>query len=601
MLRLFIATACFLLPAWPAHAYVDLAPTLSRIIRESQTITVAEVVAFNPEKGVVVLKKVRDLKGESTAQTYKHNLIRTNDAAVDRQLLEWVEPGRRCVIFVTGKAAIVCVGEVWYQAYAADENWWRISVPRPELPLAYYGTMSRLIEAIPLILAGKSAVITALPHGANREGASFDLALNRSNLPGLVKVQRLRASTKMPEMAMGVGSNPAFVIGMGRVGREELPALRAKLNSADATVRAESAIDLGFLGSIEAEIDLAKLLDDDSPNVRLAGASALLRIKSKGAGKRSLDILAKGLASEDVVIRRHAAGAVSLAGARAAPLAGKLGAMLSDPDALVRRSALQAIATLGPAAAEAVDPVAALLGNRATAIDAADALGRMGPKAQPALKAIAPLLTADAHGERWAAVRAMAQIGGPDALPAVKFMMRELPKASEIDGYNMLIYLSLLGPVAKDAIPFVQKAPVRNPILRLTTVWAIDSSTDLPIVGPFGDAEFAQYILESYVRELGDHLKPAAQVLAKKIMAGKAGNVPPWGYKLLAKFPEESLAILTPGLARDELVMRERATVAIGYMGRAAAAVRPQVAQALKTSPDEREQRLLRWCLRELE
>jgi hypothetical protein len=444
-------------------------------------------------------------------------------------------------------------------------------------------------------------VITALPHGANREGASFDLALNRSNLPGLVKVQRLRASTKMPEMAMGVGSNPAFVIGMGRVGREELPALRAKLKSTDATVRAESAVDLGFLGAAEAEGDLAKLLDDDSPNVRLAAASALLRIKSKGTGTRSLDILDKELASEDVVIRRHAAGAVSLAGSGAAPLAGKLAALLKDPDSLVRRNALQAIATLGPAAAEAVDPVAALLGNRATAIDAADTLGRMGPKARTALKALAPLLSADAHAERWAAVRAMAQIGGPDALPAVKFMMRELPKASEIDGYNMLIYLSLLGPVAKDAIPLIQKAPVRNPILRQTTVWAIDSSADLPSAGPFGDAEFAQYILESYVQELGDHLKPAAQVLAKKIMAGKAGNVPPWGYKLLAKFPEDSLAILTPGLAREELVMRERATVAIGYMGRAAVTARPQVAQAMKMSQDEQEQRLLGWCLRELD
>jgi hypothetical protein len=124
---------------------------------------------------------------------------------------------------------------------------------------------------------------------------------------------------------------------------------------------------------------------------------------------------------------------------------------------------------------------------------------------------------------------------------------------------------------------------------------------ELATVGPFGDADFAQYILEAYVQELGDNLKPAALTLAKKIMAGKAGNVPGWGYKLLARFPDESLAILTPALADDALVMRERATVAIGYMGRAARAARPQVAQALKTAKDEREQLLLRWCLRELE
>jgi hypothetical protein len=195
----------------------------------------------------------------------------------------------------------------------------------------------------------------------------------------------------------------------------------------------------------------------------------------------------------------------------------------------------------------------------------------------------------------------MAQIGGADAAPAVQFMIKQLPMASEADGYNMLIYLSLLGPVAKDAIPAIKTSRVRNPILRQTAAWAIDPTLELATVGPFGDADFAQYILEAYVQELGDNLKPTALTLAKKIMAGKAGNVPGWGYKLLARFPDESLAILTPALADDALVMRERATVAIGYMGRAARAARPQVAQALKTAKDEREQLLLRWCLRELE
>ena len=43
------------------------------------------------------------------------------------------------------------------------------------------------------------------------------------------------------------------------------------------------------------------------------------------------------------------------------------------------------------------------------------------------------------------------------------------------------------------------------------------------------------------------------------------------------------------------------ASHAIGYMGRAAKAVRPQVADALRSSTDEREQLLLQWCLREIE
>lgn len=612
-LMLSLVAASVLVLSLPARAYVDLAPTLARIVRESKSITLAEVARFNSDKGAVILKKTRDLKGESDSEPIKHLLVRANESVVDRPLLEWAEPGRRCVIFVTGKAAVVCVGEAWYQAHQADDGWWRIGSPRPDLPLAYYGSISRLADAIPLIVAGKSAVITTLPHGMDREGASFDLALNRANLPGMVKVQRLRASKTMPDMAMGVGANPAFVLGTGRVGKEDLAALRQKLQAAEASVRAESAADLGFLDADAAEAagDLAKLLDDEAPFVRLAAASALLRIKSNATrsnaanvDSRAMDVLAAGLKSDDPVTRRRAARAVGLAGGLAAPLADKLGALLNDSDVMVRCTALQAIATLGPVAVKSAEPVTALLGQSETAIDAADALGRIGPAASRALTALAKMLESEAPAQRWAAVRAMCQIGGEDAGPAVKFMIQELPKASEVDGYNMLIYLALLGPVAKDAIPAVRSSRVRNPVLRQITAWAIDPSAELPNVqmgGGFGEADFVQYIFEAYVRELGDHLKPKAQALAKRIMSGKGGNVPPWGYKMLARFPEDSLAILTPGLADKDLAMRERATVALGYMGRAAQAARPKVAQALKAAQDEREQRLLKWCLRELE
>ena len=597
----FAAVAGLLYPV-AASAYVDLVPTLARIVKESHTITVAEVVRFSPEKGAIILKKIRDFKGESSADPLKHELLRGGETAVDLPLLEWAEPGRRCMLFVTGKAAVICVGEAWYQASAGEDGWWRIGAPRPDLPLAYYGTVSRLTDAVPFLIEGKRAVITTVPHGAERKGASFDLALNRASLPGLVKVQRLRADKGMPQMAMGVGSNPAFVLGMGRVGPDELPALRAKLKSASASVRAESAGDLGFLGppAGDAAGDLTKLLDDSTAFVRLTAASALLRI-TKEPDSRAQKLLADGLASADAATRRHAARAVGLAGPRAAPLVSKLAVLLKDTDTLVRRTALQAIATLGPSAASVVEPVTALLDRPETARDAADALGRIGPAARPAMKKIGRLLASQATADRWAAVRAMAQIGGDDAGPVVQFISRELPKAPEADGYNMLIYLSLLGPVAKDAIPAIRACRVRNPILRQAAMWAIEPTADLPGSGFLSGAEFAQYILEAYVSELGDHLKPAAQALAKKILAGKAGNVPAWGYKLLARFPNESLAILTPSLSEKDLVMRERATVALGYMGRDAAAAKPHVAQALKNSSDEREQRLLKWCLRELE
>ena len=54
------------------------------------------------------------------------------------------------------------------------------------------------------------------------------------------------------------------------------------------------------------------------------------------------------------------------------------------------------------------------------------------------------------------------------------------------------------------------------------------------------------------------------------------------------------------GLAENDIVKRERATVALGYMGSAGAPAREQVGQAASKAPTEREQRLLKWCLRQI-
>jgi hypothetical protein len=114
------------------------------------------------------------------------------------------------------------------------------------------------------------------------------------------------------------------------------------------------------------------------------------------------------------------------------------------------------------------------------------------------------------------------------------------------------------------------------------------------------DADVVRYVYESLVNELGDRFKPAAAVMARQIMDGATGELPLWSYKLLAHAPAESIAILSPGLADTDIVKRERAAVALGYMGPAAAPAKTQIAQALDYAPTEREQRLLRWCLRQV-
>src|SRR5262245_11098917 len=80
----------------PGRAYVDLAPTLARVVRDSQAIAVAEVDRLSVEKGIVLLKKVRDLKGEVAAEPIRHRVVGEKDATIDRAVLEWAEPGARC-------------------------------------------------------------------------------------------------------------------------------------------------------------------------------------------------------------------------------------------------------------------------------------------------------------------------------------------------------------------------------------------------------------------------------------------------------------------------------------------------------------------------
>jgi hypothetical protein len=607
-----------------SYAYIDLAPTLVKIMTDSKSIAVVEVVEFDRAKHVVVLKEVRALKGELAGGSIRHDVTSEEGAVIPRHILQWAGPGSRGVLFVSRNTALVCVGQGWYQVRSSGTGPWKLGKDRPDLPLAYCGSLSRLADAIERMLAGKDAVLTVVAHGAEDEAASFDLALNRTSVPELVRIQRIRADMKMPPMVMAASSNPAYFLGVGVVDETELPGLIEKLRSSDPMVQADAAEDLRRLGpkAKTAQEALAPLLGDSTPRVRLAAAAALLRIDPKDS--RGVEPLSKGLESTDPVERRDAARATGLAGPAAAGLTLKLAALLEDSDESTRIAALQAISMLGPAASKAAEAVTPLLDNPELAVDAADALGRIGPAARPVPGQLVKMLSSDQSAVRWAAVRAMAQIGGEEAHPAVDFMIRTLPGASEVDGYNMMIYLALLGPVARDAVDALQSARIKHPVLPSVTRWAIAGGTSLPWLGGpdgrgggrgpggpgfgggpggpgGGGGDIGSIIYQACVRELGERLRPTARLLVQKIMDGTAGNVPTWGYEILTCVPDETVNTLVPHLADDNIVMRERATVALGYMGPAASGARGRVVAALSKAPSEREKHLLEWCLREID
>ena len=626
--RLTLACLCMGLVS-QAQAYIDLAPTLSKLIGDAQKVSVVEVTGFDEATHALTLKEVRTLKGAAGQGPIRHDVGSSDGNMVPPAIVQWAEVGARGVLFSSRTTGLLCFGDGWYQVKSSAGEW-KLGVDRSDLSLAYYGSVSRLADGVATMLSGGDAILTMIQHGAN-DSASFDLALNRMNLPSLIRVQRIRANMSMPAMVMAVSANPVYVIGPGRIDEEELPALVKSLSSPDAAVRADAAADLQQLGrkAQSAEGQLVKLLTDPAVRVRISVASALLQITGKNAD--AMNVLSAGLADTNASVRRAAAEAVGRAGDGAEPLVGKLALAIQNQDVQTRRAAVRAVATLGPVAAGAASALVPLLNDPSLMIEAADALGRIGPAARPVPARLVKMLADDQPmAVRMAAIRAMSQIGGPEAHPAVDFIIKALPTAAEIDSYNMFIYLSLLGPTATDALPALQTSKLMNPVLPAATIWAVKSDS-LPWQatgggmggfpgfggpgGPGGPAGFGgpggaggmdmgfdlfSTMYVAYFRELGERLHPLALKLLKQIQDGTDTNTPGWGYKLLTCAAAESGAQLSKALASDDLATRERATVAYGYMGAAAFPARSALQAAQQRASTEPENRLIEWSLREI-
>jgi len=609
-----------------AYGYVDLAPTLGKIVSDSKTIIVVEVAAYDREKHIVTLKQVRALKGDMTADLITQQVASADAPAASMPIEQWAEPGARGVLFGSRTTSLVCMGMSWYQVQQTNGAW-KIGKERPDLPLAYCGTITRLTDGVVRLAAGKDAIMTVEAYGGDDAGTSFDLAFNRTSLPGLARFNRVHMTANMAGNMAAASSAPGYLLGSGPVDEDELPALMAKLGAADATVRAEAAEDIGWLRhkAVAAVPALAGLLKDGQPRVRLAAAAAILRITPATPG--AVEVLAAALDSADKDIRRDAAKAAGLAGAGAGPVSERLAALLKDADPAIRTAALISIATLGPAAAKAAPAVRELLHDPALRCDAADALGRMGPAVQPVPDIMVKMLSSDQVAEQWAAVRAMAQIGGKEAHPAVDYMTKKLTAgATEVEGYNMYLYLSMLGSVATDALPTIRNTRIKNPVLPSSTTWAIQQ-TYLPwqntgggggFGGPGdggpggggmgggpggmgGPGNISQVIYEAYVVNMGERLSPSSKLLATKIMDGTAGTVPDWGYQILSAAPAEAIAVFGPHLEDPTQQMRERAVVGLGFMGYAAAGARDKLAAAQAKATDDKEKLLIAWALRAID
>ncbi len=595
---MFIALCHLLLAAGDALAYVDYTPTLGRLVLESRQIAIIAVEKIGRDKPAIILTKLADIKGSTGDEAIRLH-VAANTGPL-RHVLDWAEPGKRAVLFRTRDAALLCLGPTWYQASSLPDGWWTLTVERPDLPLAYCGSVARLEAALRGMTQGRTVVISTLMHGADGAGACFDVAFNRTSLPGLRRYQRIRASLRMPEKVCYVPADPSYFLSLGAVEEKDIPALIEQLQSADPQARIDAADDLRTLGlkAAGAVVPLQAMLGEPHAGVRAHAAAALCVVASRpDEPVRTLNDL---LTAEQAADRRMGARGAALAGEAGRALAPRLASLLADPDTSVRREALEAIATLGPVAAQAREQVTRLLEDPSLVCAAADALGRMGPLARPAMPALTDRLKSDDIAVRWAAVRAMVQIGGPEAGPAVDFLLVEIEGARGRKLYDISVYLGILGPAAERAMPALQRARQRDLELCAMALWAIQPEKTFPWQwGYVVDRDMDRWLFEAYIREMGSRSRPAARALASAVIAGAAGRVPSWGYQLLIDYPEDSLAQLTSALKSDDLAARQRVLTALGYMGPAAAPAKEAVAAV--AGADARTQRLVAWALRRME
>jgi hypothetical protein len=185
MRRLFCAALAALACAALARGYVEAPYSLGRVCHESTNIVLLEVTRVNKEKGLVIFKKVQDLKGKHPEQEVKHNIGKRGFHPREWQnVMAWAEPGKKAVFFHNGGQSETCIGTYWYQC-SREGAWWGMTHAEPFLLRTYCGDAEKLAAAVTALLQGRQVVVPCLQDGPK------DQLHQRKG-----KLQRLKASLK---------------------------------------------------------------------------------------------------------------------------------------------------------------------------------------------------------------------------------------------------------------------------------------------------------------------------------------------------------------------------------------------------------------------
>jgi HEAT repeat protein len=230
----------------------------------------------------------------------------------------------------------------------------------------------------------------------------------------------------------------------------DLRQLQRALADPDERRRTAAARALSRLGEQAAALvpDLVIALDDPSVAVRASAAWALGDVGA--AGGPACGKLLKLLQEKDALVRAGAAYALGGIAGPAPAAVPALVARLADADERVRWRVADALGKLGMDGS-VVAPLAALVADPGPARGlAAEALGRIGPAAGPAVTELIGAVSDARPDVRWRAVWALGRIGAAaaPAVPALRMVLTD-PELR----WRAAEALGAIGPPAAAAVP----------------------------------------------------------------------------------------------------------------------------------------------------
>ena len=191
-----------MLALWPqpSPAYITNTPvSFGQLCSIPPHISEARIEKVGQEKGVIIWRKIRDLKGKYPFEVIKHSIGKSHwpqfNADMQKEIMRRAVVGKTAIFFHGytnghGNDINVYLDEGYWYAVAGhgEPDWCYLYSDQPVLLRLYCGSKERLATAVRDVVAGKEVVVPCLVDG------SMDELRRRAT-----KIQQLRASLKLQD------------------------------------------------------------------------------------------------------------------------------------------------------------------------------------------------------------------------------------------------------------------------------------------------------------------------------------------------------------------------------------------------------------------